>query len=158
MADRMVVDASVAAKWFLKDEEEPEVDVADNLLAALLADELELHAPETLRYEMCGLLTRACRQPVGSTGLKRLAKTDALAYVRDFFALPLQFHRADSEREAEAVELGVDHGKSYYDMTYVRLARELDCQCCFSDQKAIGGVSPEFPRAHVVTLSELRTS
>ena len=136
MADRIVVDASVAAKWFLKDELESDLDLADNLLTALLAGDLELHAPNTLRYEMCGLLTKACRVSVPSTGSRRLGKADALAHVQDFFALPLQFDVADPEKEAEAVELAVDHVKTYYDMTYVRLARELNCQCCVADERA----------------------
>jgi predicted nucleic acid-binding protein len=158
MADRMVVDASVAAKWFLKDELESALDLADDLLAALLAGDIELHAPNTLRYEMCGLLTKAYRQSVPSTGGRRLGKADALAHVRDFFALPLRFHDPDSEKEAEAVELGIDHGKSYYDMTYVRLARDLNCQCCVADEGAIKSVRSGFPHAHVLTLSQLRTT
>jgi predicted nucleic acid-binding protein len=156
MVEPMVVDASVVAKWFLRDELEVELDAADDLLAAFFAGEIELHAPATLQYEVCGLLTKACRQRLPSTSGPRLQKADAIAHVRDFFAIPLQFHEATSDGEVEAVELGVDHGKSYYDMTYVRLAQELGCRCCVSDERLLGGVGPGFPRQHVMTLSQLR--
>ncbi len=158
MVDRMVVDASVVAKWFLKDQLETELDVADELLAAFLAGDLELHAPQALRYEICGLLTKACRQRLPGTSSRRLRKADAIAHVRDFFDLPLQVHDATPDEEVEAVELGVDNGKSYYDMTYVRLARDLGCQCCVSDERAVAGVGADFPRAHVITLSQLSSA
>src|SRR5208283_1812193 len=105
MADQFVVDASVVAKWFLKDELEADVDLADGLLVALLAGDVDLHAPKTLRYEICGLLTKACRVRVPSTGKPRLNKIDAVEHMRDFFALPVQFHEAEAEEEVASVEL-----------------------------------------------------
>ncbi len=39
MAKKMVIDSSVAAKWFLKDE--VDTDLADDLLLSLLAGEIE---------------------------------------------------------------------------------------------------------------------
>ncbi len=123
MADTMVVDASVVAKWFLKDELESAVNLANRLLVALLAGDADLRAPKTLQYEICGLLTKACRVRVPSTGIPRLSKGDALDHVRDFYPLPLLFHEPGTSEEVESVELAIDHAKSYYDMTYVRLAR-----------------------------------
>ena len=157
MADRLVVDASVVAKWFLKDKLEADVDLADGLLVALLAGDVDLHAPKTLRYEICGLLTKACRVRVSSTGKPRLSKIDAVEHVRDFLALPLQFHEPAAEEEVASVELAVDHARSYYDMTYLRLAMILGCKCCVADQRVLGGVGPTFPRQHVVTLAQLQT-
>ena len=43
MPDRLVIDASVVAKWFLSDEADK--DAADKLLLLLLADEIEMSAP-----------------------------------------------------------------------------------------------------------------
>jgi predicted nucleic acid-binding protein len=46
--ERMVVDATVVGKWFLKDALETDTDVADEILIALLAGDLELHAPRII--------------------------------------------------------------------------------------------------------------
>ena len=40
MAERVVVDSSVAVKWFLRDELEEDVDLAAEILAAFLAGEI----------------------------------------------------------------------------------------------------------------------
>ena len=45
MPERMVIDASVTAKWFLKDPLETDTDLADEILIAMLAEDVELHAP-----------------------------------------------------------------------------------------------------------------
>jgi predicted nucleic acid-binding protein len=92
---------------------------------------------------------------VPSTGLPRLTKADALDHVRNFFSLPVEFHELRADEELESVELAVDHGKSYYDMTYIRLAAMLGCKCCIADLRVLGGVGPTFPRHLVTTLSEL---
>ena len=110
-----------------------------------------------MRYEICGLLTKACRVRVPSTGKPRLNKIDAVEHMRDFFALPVKFHEAEAEEEVASVELAVDHARSYYDMTYLRLAMILGCKCCVADQRVLGGVGPTFPRQHVVTLAQLQT-
>lgn len=156
MRDCMVVDASVAAKWFLRDVMETNIDVANDILLALLTGDLELHAPKTIRYEVCGLLAKACRVPLRGTATKRLEKKDAIGHVRDFFRLPIQIHEATVEEEVEAVEMAADYRKSYYDMSYVRLARQLNCQCCTGDENVAQAVSRGFPHAHVVVLSMLR--
>jgi predicted nucleic acid-binding protein len=155
MVDRIVIDASVVAKWFLKDELETDVDLADRLLGSFLAGDGELHAPNVLRYEICGLLTKACRVRLPSTGKPRLNKADAIGLARDFFFLPIQFHELSAEDEVESMEMGIDHGKSYYDMTYICLAKVLGCKCCLADQRALGGVGPTFPFNHVVILAQL---
>lgn len=52
LPERLVIDASVAAKWFLKDVIERDIDLADDILLACLADEVELHAPQILPYDL----------------------------------------------------------------------------------------------------------
>jgi predicted nucleic acid-binding protein len=66
MAEFTVLDASVAAKWFLRDEQETLIEEADELLLRLLAGDIELYAPRVIYYEVCQLLNRACRQRDGN--------------------------------------------------------------------------------------------
>ncbi len=55
MADRLVVDASVVAKWFLKDELEADVDLADGLLVACWRAMLIC-----MRPRRCNMKSAAC--------------------------------------------------------------------------------------------------
>jgi hypothetical protein len=78
MADLMVVDATVVAKWFLKDPLETDTDLADDILIALLVGDLELHAPRILSYEVSGLLARACLTRPPGAGAARLTRDRAV--------------------------------------------------------------------------------
>ena len=120
MPERLVIDASVAAKWFLKDPSEADVDLADDILSAFLAGDIELHAPRILSYELCGLLAKACA-PQGRRGARRLSKEKAIAAVQEFFGLPIQISEATMEEGVEALEMAVDYAKRHYDMIYLPL-------------------------------------
>ncbi len=154
LPERLVIDASVAAKWFLKDAIESDVDLASDILLACLADEVELHAPQILPYEVCGLLARACGQIKGNP--PRLDKTRAVEFARAFFQIPIQISAAIEDECIAAVGMAVDYGKGSYDMTYIRLAETLNCQWCTADEQVIRVVPSGFPLQHVLLLSTLR--
>lgn len=156
MAERMVIDASVAAKWFLQDDLEQDTDLADDILLAFLSDDLELHAPRIFTYEVCGLLTRACQGPLRGTNRSRLTKDQALNCAHELFGLSIRYAEPTEEEACEALDIAVDHSKKLYDMTYVRLAERLDCQWCTADQKADEAVPPSFPHHRVLHLADLR--
>ncbi len=155
MPERLVIDASVAAKWFLKDALEADVDLADDILLAFLAGDIELYAPRLLSYELCGLLAKACA-PQGKGGVRRLSKEKAATCVREFFGLPLQISEATEEEGVESLQMAVDYAKKHYDMIYIRLAGKLDCQWCTADGKILQAVPDEFPSHRVLILSTLR--
>jgi predicted nucleic acid-binding protein len=156
MADRMVVDANVAGKWFLKDARESDVDLADEILVALLAGDIELHAPRIIRYELSGLLTKACltRDPHNKT--PRVRGDQASAFIREFFRLPIRIRAATEAEAVEALQLAVTYSKGHYDMTYLRLAEKLDCQWCTADAKVLKANRKGFPAHRVRLLSALR--
>ncbi len=158
MAERMVIDASVAAKWFLEDRFETDTDAANDILIALLAGDLEVHAPRIFTYEICGLLTKACQRRVPPTNHPRLTKGGALRCAHELFNLPIHVGEATESEGCEALELAVDYSKKHYDMTYVRLAQLLDCQWCTDDRKVLDAVPPSFPRNRILLLSALRNS
>jgi predicted nucleic acid-binding protein len=154
MADRFVVDASVAAKWFLQDE--ADTALADDLLIALLVGDLELHAPRHFLYEVCGLLTKACLSIDHSTGSPRATRTHALECVQELYEITIAIHETDAEQAAEALEAAVDFHKLYSDMVYVKLAERLGCQWCTADAKFLRAIPSDFPIHLVVNLSSLR--
>jgi predicted nucleic acid-binding protein len=156
MTERMVIDASVAAKWFLQDALEPDTDLADDILLAFLCDDLELHAPRVFTYEVCSLLTRACKHRLpGHNGL-RLTKEKALRCAGELFGLSIRVAEATEIEAREALEMAVEFSKTHYDMTYVRLAEQLNCQLCTADQKIDEAVPRTFPRHRILHLAALR--
>jgi len=154
LPERLVIDASVAVKWLLKDTIESDVDLASDILLAFLAGEVELYAPQILPYEVCGTLARACGQVKGNP--PRLDKTQAVEFARDFFQIPIQISAAIEDECIAAVGMAVDYAKGSYDMNYIRLAETLNCQWCTADEQAIRVVPSGFPLHRVLLLSTLR--
>src|SRR5579883_1336577 len=82
--DRLVVDASVAAKWHLPEHDEANADIALALLMQFQDGDLELFAPAHIRFEVPSVLTVATiRTPI------RLTPDQAQAAIDAFLALPL---------------------------------------------------------------------
>ena len=155
MADRHVVDASVAAKWFLRDALERDVDLAENLLRAALDGNLELHVPGIFTFEVCNLLAKACgKHPVKKAA--RLTPTEACASVEDLHAMPLQIADSSVKDKLRALEMSATFSKLFYDMTYLCLAEKLDCQWITADARVLHALPSTFPRHRVLLLSELR--
>lgn len=156
MADRMVIDSSVAAKWFLKDSLEEDIDLAVDILAAFLADDVELHAPRIFTYEVCGLLTKACNTLDPSTKKPRITVQYAKKCIQELFGLPIQISEASLEEGTEALQMAVDYSKTHGDMTFLRLAELHDCEWCTADAKVFRcGNRPGFPEDRVLLLSTL---
>jgi len=155
MADPIVLDASVAAKWFLKDNLESHVEQADDLLLQLLAGDVELYAPRVICYEVCHLLNKASRERDPSTGTFRLSKEQAVQSAREFFALPVSILDTTEQEYIGALENSIDHRRGHADMTYIELAVRLGCQWCTADDRVLRGVSATFPSTQVMLLSTL---
>jgi len=152
----MVIDASVAAKWFLKDAEESDTDLAEDILLRLLSGELELHAPRVFTYEFCHVLTKAClTKSKVSTGF-RLAPSHAQQCISELFRLRIRVEKPSEEEGREALAMAVKHSKKHADMTYIRLAEIFDCQWCTADEKLLRALRPSFPRHRILELSSMR--
>lgn len=153
MPEHTVIDSSVAAKWFLEDEDD--VDLANDIFAAFLVGDIELHAPYLFSYEVCSLLAKACA-PRGKGGRSRISKENAVMCVQRFFDLPIQLYKVTEEECLKALEMTIDCSKGYYDMAYVGLAEKLSCQWCTADEKVLQSVPKNFPSCCVLLLSTLR--
>jgi predicted nucleic acid-binding protein len=151
MPKKIVIDSSVAAKWFLRDNSESDVELADEILLAFLAEDIELCAPRIFTYEMGGLLTKAAQN-----NKRTLTKTDALEALNKVFSLTINIAEAEQEEEMKSLQTALDFSKSYWDMCYLTLAEKLDCQWCTADDKILMSVSHIFPSNRVQLLSDLR--
>ncbi|MBI1929226.1 type II toxin-antitoxin system VapC family toxin [Candidatus Poribacteria bacterium] len=151
---QLIVDASVAAKWFLTDE--PDIDLANLILSQMVAGILHLHAPGVFPHEVRGLLTRACLTRFRRGGSPRLSIDEAVNAIQTMNEYPIQIHEETVETGPEALRMAVKYSKGHFDMTYLRLAEQLDCQWCTADEKILSGVPKGFPAHRVLLLSALR--
>lgn len=110
---RVVVDASVALKWRLRDEEATQQ--ADALLEDFLAGNLELLTPTLFDYEIANALRVAVTR-------QRLSEEDAAVALADFAQFALV--RYDfSGIASRTFHLSGQHQRSAYDSAYMALAQ-----------------------------------
>ncbi len=128
--DRLVVDASVAAKWHLPEQDEAHADRAVALLMQFQDGNLDLLAPAHIRFEVPSVLTVATiRTPV------RLTPTQARAAIDAFLALPL-ITFDDSALLSAAFPLTTRYGLAYYDAVYLALAQRERALLITADRRA----------------------
>jgi len=155
MPEKLVVDASVAVKWFLPaDGSESDLGQANEVLTAFLAGELELHAPRLMTYEACRVFWKACLTPGPGPDKKRLALKDAQACAETLFKLPIRFAAPTVDEAVGAIEAGVRYYKNFYDMAYLKLAEELDCRVITADAKLLQGAPQAFPSKRFLLLRD----
>lgn len=114
----IVVDASVAAKWFLP---EARAEAA----SALLATDYVLVAPDLIRLEVAGVFLRALRRgELSATDAEEADRTlcDALRLVPATDVLDAAF------------EIAGRHGGALYDAVYVAVARSLEAEVATDDE------------------------
>jgi len=128
---RVVVDASVAAKWSLP---EPYSDAA----ARLLAEDFELWAPDLLWAEVGNIFWKKWRRG-------EVTAEEAGALLQDFRRFPVQVLSADG-LAGIAWEIATSFSRSFYDSLYLALAVDRSCPLVTADRKLYnaltGGPSP----------------
>lgn len=126
-SNRLVVDASVAVKWLLLDEEH--TDRARLLLRRFAQGEADLVVPGHLRYEVSSAITAATlgRSP-------RLDLAEAREAIEEFLALPLQTMDAN-EHILSAYALVHQHGCAFYDALYLALSQAMSAPLITADRR-----------------------
>jgi predicted nucleic acid-binding protein len=125
--DALVVDASVAVKWLLRDEEHAREAL---LVLERFADgQLDLFAPSQIRYEVPSAIAVATRQrqPRLSPELGRLA-------IVRFLGLPISTVD-DDQLIVDAYALSHRFNVALYDALYLALSERLDLPMIFADRK-----------------------
>lgn len=126
-ANRMVVDASVAVKWLVRDEEH--TDKARLLLRRFGQGETALVVPGHLRYEVSSAVTAATlgRAP-------RLQPEEAREAIEEFLALPLETMDTN-EHILLAYSLVHQYGCAFYDALYLALSQRLSAPLITADRR-----------------------
>jgi predicted nucleic acid-binding protein len=122
----IVVDASVAAKWFLPEQGS---DLAD----ALLEGGDKLMAPGLIRVEVAAAITRRVR--IGALDQPEAARAcDAWREALDSGVVTIV---PDEECLGEAVRIALDIRHPFQDCLYLALAARLDAQLVTADPKLV---------------------
>ena len=137
-----VLDSSIAVKWFVDEEDS---NKARLLKDRFVAGELEIAAPNLLKYEVANALRW---HPIAHIDGRSLAR--ALITIDDYQFL------VDPPEEAwnRAIELSYLSRISPYDGIYLGLAHTLSSRLLTADQNLIAAV-PSSERAIIASLARL---
>jgi hypothetical protein len=116
----IVIDASVAAKWFFQEEHSEDA-------LSLLGNPFELKAPDFLYLELENLLCKRTRR-------KELSITESLEMEDEIISMPISSYHSAELRE-RAFELALETKSSVYDCLYLALAEALDGRMVTADGK-----------------------
>ncbi len=134
-----VIDASVLAKVFLKDEDH--ASIAEEIVSQFVTASIELVAPQFILYEIPSAIETAVRR-------QRLDANDARQAIRDFFELGIP-----TLGDVDTLQLMIDSaymraaqlGCRIYDALYLVVAEALDCQFITADEKLYNTVKDHLP-------------
>ena len=134
-----VIDASVAIKWYLRDEDLRRQ--ADSFRSRFSDGDIAAAAPHLSRHEVASALTVAC-----SSGriTADQATTEINAYVRSGVSM-------DSDPRwllGNAIEMAIGLRIAYYDAVYVALAESLRMQFVTADRRLYNAVNQRLPFVH----------
>lgn len=116
----VIVDASVAAKWFFEEKYSDE-----SLL--LLGNPYELHAPEFFFLEIDSILCKRTRR-------RELSELEAFEIHDEIRSIPFQsYHTLDLQERT--FEMALETGQSIYDCVYLALAESLEGCMVTADRK-----------------------
>jgi predicted nucleic acid-binding protein len=116
----VVVDASVAAKWFLPEQDAPAA-------LRLLDGRFRLVAPDLIRAEIGNLVWKLHARGT-------LAAQEASDMIEHFLSLPLEIHDS-TYLLAPALEIAIATRRTVYDSLYLALAVELDGTVVTADER-----------------------
>lgn len=125
-----VLDTSVVAKWFLKEDGS---DRADRYLDELTDGFAHIVVPSLLFYELAGVFWQQRQHGLGDT--------EAMSLWAGLRALPLTVVSWE-ELLPRALGMGFRHGVSACDATFVLLARDLGCELITADKELYEAVHP----------------
>jgi predicted nucleic acid-binding protein len=134
---QLVLDASVAVKWFLPPDDEQLVEEALNLLRAHDAGAMDFIVPDLFWAEFA----HAAQSGVRRT---RWSNSDAIDALRAILGYELRTIpvRLFAER---ALMIALANNRSLYDTIYVALAEEAGCDMITADERLVNALGSRFP-------------
>src|SRR3989344_3106779 len=115
MSQRIVLDTSVIIKWLNRNNEQ-HLAQADQLLDSVRKGEVELIAPELIKYELGNVLLKG----------KQLTPKEVNISLGTAYSLPINFVSESEEIAKETYTLAFSSGNTYYDASFLTLAKKYD--------------------------------
>jgi predicted nucleic acid-binding protein len=133
----VVVDASVAVKWFLPGIEEPLAEQAAALLDSYDQNQTRFVVPDLFYVEIAGAIWKAVR----AGRVSRMIGSRALALLteREFATVP-SLKLLDG-----AFQIAADYERTVYDSLYVALAMQTKSQLITADERLANALAAHFP-------------
>lgn len=128
MVNRLVIDSSVAFKWFHQ-EDEGHVAEAAALVWRQHSGDVQLTAPPAVLLELANGLRYS-----------RLDQPSVLAIIDAFGSLGIELVESTPTRVVRATELSYRFGMAVYDALFLQLAEELDCPLVTADRRAFAKI------------------
>ena len=125
MTEQFVVDASVVAKLYLKDEQH--TNNVDMLFLRFEQGQVELLAPRIVIYEVPAAVKSGAARVRADNAMVR----NALISFEGIGLIVID----DSGAIREAMDLALSYSCSYYDALYLLLAEDLSCHFITADEK-----------------------
>jgi len=133
----VVLDACVAAKWYLPRENEAVVDEAFDLLSRHKQRVITFAAPDFFWAEFGNVIWKAVRQ-------ERIGERVARVALDDIRAWDIEVFRTEDLLD-DALAIASANQRSFYDALYVALAQELRCDMVTADEKLVNALGSRFP-------------
>jgi len=143
---RLVVDASVAAKWVLPGESGMENAVG--LKNDQASGRVELHAPSLITAEVGNALWKATR-------LQRLSLSEAERALKALERIRIALHETTWSKTADVLKLASRLNLTVYDSCYIRLAEELGARFITADRELLDKAGRHVKTQH---LTEYRST
>lgn len=135
----LVVDASVAVKWFAEEEDSERA-------ALLLGEGAQLHCPRLLASEVASALWRKVLRGELELGFAR-------ARLASLVRMPVRWHR-DESLAADAIRLAFAYDRTVYDCLYLALAYRLDARLVTADLGFANALAAADSGSTVLTLRD----
>lgn len=132
---QMVIDASVAVKWFLPAEEGEKQAFA--ILEEYAGGSLTIIIPSLFSYEVANALLVAARR-------NRITEETYRRAVGSLFELALNTQPLELYWE-EALKMAADYQRSIYDAAYLALAASKNVKLVTGDRRLFNAVGPHLP-------------
>lgn len=133
----LVIDASVAAKWFLPKSQEPLTDEALKLLTDYASGKLRIIVPDLFWSELANICWKAARQNRWSEADAQKALSAVLD--RNFPTLPA------TRLLPDALSIALAFDRSAYDSMYVAAALQSKSVLVTADEKLANATAARLP-------------
>ena len=140
---RLVVDASVAVKWLVAEDD-------SSIAREMAAREEDLHAPRLMASEIANALWRKAR-------LGEIERGDAGAMLASVPGMPVRWG-ADEMVCADAVRLALALDRPVYDCVYLALAHQIGAIVVTADLRYVNALASTEHGEAIMTLADYATT